>query len=201
MLRFDLVQRLNQLPPPREGGNDSPVARALLEASANGMGAVSPMDSNTEPIRRAELGFDYMGAAEFEFGAIPDSADRIVSDTDGLEVVSATLVRPTYEEPVHFVCTSEQAATVLPLWQEWTQNPNPRSLERPHYFRDAKEDGVPEDDRTVAWWALNEDLLWARDITVAEKLKQAFIQRKRELFAQQNLPKRILARLTGSAPQ
>jgi hypothetical protein len=157
------------------------------------------MDRDTDPVRRAGLGFDYMGSSEFEWGAIPESARRIVANIRRLEVVSATLVRQSYEEPVHFVCTKAQAETILPVWHEWSQNP--RSLERPHYFRDADSDGVYESDRTVAWWALNEDLLWTRDLVLAEKLKEGFTQRKRELFTQQSLPKRVLARLTGAAPQ
>jgi hypothetical protein len=197
MRHFDLVQRLEQLPPSIESAN--PVMEAVKIASANGMGAVSPMDRDTDPVRRADLGFDYMGSSEFEFGAIPQSARRIVANISRLAVVTNTLVRPTYEEPVHFVCTDEQAETILPVWHEWSQNP--RSLERPHYFRDADRDSIWEGDRTVAWWALNEDLLWTRDEGLAEKLKEGFTQRKRELFAQQSLPKRVLAKLTGDAPQ
>jgi hypothetical protein len=197
MRHFDLVQRLNQLPPPREPA--SPIEGALMTIGANGWGSVSPMDSDLDPVRRAGLGFDYMGASEFEWGAIPDSAKRIISNVSRLAVVTNTLVRPTYEEPVHFVCTDEQAETVLPIWHEWSKNP--RSLERPNYFKDADYDHISKYNDVVAWWALNEDIIWTREQGLAEKIKEGFSQRKQEIFAQRSLPKRVLARMTGASPR
>lgn len=181
MRHFDLVQRLQQPPYSRDPS------------------AVGPMDRDIDPISRTGLEFDYMGSAEFEYGTISDAAQRIVSNAGRLKIVTDTLVRPTYEEPVHFVCTDEQAETVLPVWHEWSKNP--RSLERPQYFKDSDIDNVYEWSRTVGWWALNEGLLWTRDIALAEKLKEGFTQRKRELFAQKSFSKRALATLTGSAPR
>lgn len=192
MRQFDLVQRLEQLPSQPENTNQTGESSATI-------GASSPMDRDTDPIWRAGLRYGYMGSSEFENGAIAESAHRIVSNMGRLAVVTDTLMRPTYKELVHFVCTDEQAGTILPVWHDWSQNPTTR--ERPHYFKDADEDIVVyEYDITVAWWALNEDLLWTRDEALAEEIAGGFTQRKRELFAQQSLPKRMLSKVIGEAP-
>ncbi len=176
MRHFDLVQRLERLPPPRETTN--PVMTAAISASASGMGSVSPREVRVDPIRGAGLGFDYMGSSEFEMGAIPQSARRIIASAAELTVVTSTLVRPTYEEPVHFVCTYDPVETVLPNWHEWSKDP--RSRERPHYFRDSDRDNVWSKDRTAAWWALNEDLIWTRERDLAEKIKDGFKQHQQD---------------------
>jgi hypothetical protein len=79
------------------------------------------------------------------------------------------LVIPGHTEDVSFVCTDEQAEALLPGWDEWTKNP-----------RTKEPSGYPSDEHgfytdTVGWWALGEDLIWARQEETAENIRSAFV--------------------------
>jgi hypothetical protein len=155
-MSFRLVQRLSASP---EGRNVNPfgsnpgVSKVLLNAGA-------------------QVSLDYMGSSEFEFDTAVKSGNNIVSVAKELKIVTQTLVRPTYSEYVHFVCTDEQATGLLPEWHEWTKDP--RNIEPMGYFNDDSMDRIVGLD-VVGWWAMDENLIWTRQIEVAEKILGAFV--------------------------
>lgn len=55
----------------------------------------SPVPDSLKKMREAVFGFDYMGAAEFEFGAVPKCLREMVKTSD--EMVSSTIVIPKKE--------------------------------------------------------------------------------------------------------
>lgn len=156
---FKLVQRLEAAPDGRPrnvfGGEASLwVSKFLLEAGAG-------------------VDLEYMGRSEFEDRpTLVGSANRIAVASRDLSVVTRTLVRPTYTEAVHFVCTNEQAEGLLRAWDGWSVRPEP--LEPTGYFRDDDSD-TRAGDETVGWWALKEDLIWSRDQVIAEGIRDAFV--------------------------
>jgi hypothetical protein len=157
IVSFYLVQRLNNKPEGQPanpfGGN--PHVTDLLRGAG------------------AAVELDLMSKGEFD-PCVPSSGWRLMQAAKSLRIVTQQLVRPTYEEDVHFVCTPDQADTVLPDWQEWSQNPN--SLVPTGYFKDADSDyKVYNPERIVGWWALDEDLLWSRDPEIAETLRSALV--------------------------
>lgn len=155
-MSFRFVQRLNAAPDGRMVnvfGSDPRVAKVLLDAGA-------------------KVDLDYMGSSEFESGIAIESGNRIATAAKKLKIVTQTLVRPSYSENVHFVCTDEQVEDVLPEWHEWSKAP--QSMEPTGYFRDDSSDSMGGDD-IVGWWAMDEDLIWTRQIDVAENILGAFV--------------------------
>lgn len=157
-MSFRFVQRLNAAPDGRAVnvfGSDPRVAKVLLDAGA-------------------KVDLDYMGSSEFENGIAIKSGNRIATAAKGLKIVTQKLVRPTYSEDVHFVCTDEQVEGVLPEWHEWAKSP--RSIEPTAYFKDDSRDSMgTADDSVVGWWAMDEDLIWTRQTEVAENILGAFV--------------------------
>jgi hypothetical protein len=156
MAKFELVQRLTDAPDgrPRNIMGDPPsieVSKLLLDAGAG-----------------VDLG--YMGSHEYAMPQILiGSANRIANASSKLKVVTRQLVLPGHEEPVSFVCTDEQEA-LFPEWDQWAKDPHTK-----------EPSGYPVDDKglygeIVGWWALGEDLIWARQEETAENIRNAFVQ-------------------------
>lgn len=156
MANFWLVQRLEEA---HKGRHDNPFQD----------------DDNVASTLNAQFNLDYMGAAEFEYGAVPKSGNRIAKTARHLRIVTHQIVTPNFEESVHFICTSEQEEGLLPEWHEWAKNP--QTKENTFYFN--SRDGWPytgEYARNyVGWWALNEDIIWTREESRAESIRQAFV--------------------------
>lgn len=155
-MSFRFVQRLNAAPDGRAVnafGSDPRVAKVLLDAGA-------------------KVDLDYMGSSEFESGIAIKSGNRLATVAKDLKIVTQTLVRPTYSEDVHFVCTDEQVEGTLPEWHEWSKAP--RSIEPTGYFKDDSRDSMGGDN-IVGWWAMDEDLIWTRQTDVAENILGAFV--------------------------
>lgn len=158
-MSFRYVQRLNAAPDGRAVnafGSDPMVSAMLLEAGA-------------------KIDLDYMGSSEFEHGMARVSGNRIANSANDLKIVTQTLVRPEYQEDVHFLCTDDQVDAILPIWHDWTQHP--QSKEALAYFKDDKMDMnmVANSETVVGWWAMDEDLIWSREAEVAESIRSAFV--------------------------
>jgi hypothetical protein len=157
-MSFNLVQRLESAPDGQSQnyhfGADTKVSDVLLGADA-----------------QVELA--KMGRIEFGFSIPADSGNRIVRAASDLKIVTQTLVRPTYQEDVHFVCTDEQAEETVPEWHAWTEEPI--ALEPTFYFRDNRDESPAKyGKKVVGWWALKEDLIWTREESVASNILKAF---------------------------
>lgn len=113
---------------------------------------------------------EYMGSAEFEFGAIPASLKRIRA-AGAVRVMKTPVRYEGVNRVVYFVCRPvgfEETTAAFREWlycgcrgKEWTNLP----------------ERFKGDDRwagnTVAWWSLNNDVLFTLDGDVADRLVTA----------------------------
>ena len=120
----------------------------------------------TRQHRRA--GFDgvfrceYMGFAEFEYGAIPKSLRRMRDASNVLTVL------PIDGQNVYFV----HAEGIDPIddFLEWFTDPGgPRSKDET-YFPDVLAGTQPEWVGTRAWWSLTDDVMWTLDAGLADEM-------------------------------
>lgn len=156
MGKFELVQRLTDAPdgrPRNVMGEPASmhISKLLLDAGA-------------------KVDLDYMGS--YDYGnpeVLIPSANRIANAAPRLKVVTRELVLPGHEEPVSFVCTDDQEG-LFEEWDEWAKTPVTR-----------EPSGYPVDESgfhgdIVGWWALEEDLIWAREAEIAENIRSAFVE-------------------------
>ncbi len=162
-MSFAYIQRL-------EDANSTPSTPFDDSPDRTFMESFNAADGNTS--------LEYMGCAELESGIVSESGRRLVAAQrlNGLQIASQTLARPTYVEPVYFVCTTKQGEETLQHWNRWASQPHPYTVEDINYFRDL-ESTLPAWARseTIAWWDVEEDLIWTRERKVAERILGAFI--------------------------
>lgn len=121
----------------------------------------------------ARAGFDgffsceYMGSAEFEWGALPDSLRRMRA---------AKLTRTSAEvngTTVYFVHPKSNTS-VVDDFLEWLTAPGrfPHSKEQT-YLPEILAGSRPEYVETIAWWSLDDDVMIAIDEPTALRLIEA----------------------------
>jgi hypothetical protein len=121
----------------------------------------------------ALFGCAYMGSAEFEWGAMPDSLKRIRSAKrlviEPREVTWAGVTRTVW-----FVGPEQGMAEKIADWDAWRIEENCRGKESsyfPQAFGGHLEDWHHD---PIAWWSLRDDIAWALDVETAEKLLAGF---------------------------
>jgi hypothetical protein len=121
----------------------------------------------------AVFALDYMGSAEFEWGAIPKalqsvrSAERLV--VEPREVTWAGVTRTVW-----FVGPVQGMAEKIADWDAWCVEENCRGKES-SYFPQAFGGHLKDWHRDpIAWWSLRDDIAWALDAETAEKLLAGF---------------------------
>jgi hypothetical protein len=131
------------------------------------------------PTPRPDDGFDgyfsldYMGSAEFEFGAVGDSLRRI-RGAGAATVVRSALKLDDTDRMAYFVGPQQGMDEKIVDLQRWLRDPRRRSKERsyfPEHFTYTASDYMVE---TAAWWSLDDDVLWTLDEHIAVDLITAF---------------------------
>lgn len=117
------------------------------------------------------VSLDYMGAAEFEFGAVPESLKRIRSHAD--VVTSVMSVDGHQVWLVGGRADVEAAAAALPDWLA-----SPRSKERSYLPEQIAGRASKYQLQTNCWWALGADVMLALSEDVAETLVFAIKARR-----------------------
>lgn len=116
------------------------------------------------------FGCQYMGSAEFEWGAIPESLKRIRASKVALHV--GEVARKGAAVTVYVVGPRKVTPTIPDRLTAWLVDDYPRGKEM-SYFPDYVE-GMPREYATAdAWWSLNEDVMWTLDAEVAQDLLRA----------------------------
>lgn len=179
-----LVQRLNE-PMPAHAllGKDNPFA--FGGGYKNGGLSDDAMD-----LLRGVWSFDYMGAAEFEWGAVPKALGAIAQAADAgtLEAWSFTIqltavpkhwrdkteTRPTGEATIYVICQDAHREEVEARIREWaTANYGLRLKEMPMLAQSLRPD--PEyPSRTKGWLELDNGFLFFTDQTMWEKASGLF---------------------------
>lgn len=114
------------------------------------------------------LGADYMGSAEFEFGAIPKAykamwAQRLVQTAVKVKAFNT-------EATFHVVAPADQADSLQQRFQAWFDG-GLRSKENPYLDRVITRKGWRDEDFArlpIAWWALRENVFFSLDESVAK---------------------------------
>lgn len=131
---------------------------------------------------RPDMGFDgyfsldYMGSAEFEWGAIPRALGEIRSKPTQVEAADVTIGGLT--RTVWFVGHKGVAATAAPAMTEWATGGSGRrgpfyAKEWTH-FDDVFVNKPDKYRRTDAWWDIQTNVGWALDEKIARRLQAAF---------------------------
>lgn len=117
---------------------------------------------------RGIFSFDYMGAAEFEFGAIPQAFDRLRESGDDI-----VLCEWTYKGHAFDFLYRKQDGEPFDAWTAWAKGGNQNGYKRPAF--DGKEPPFELRQRiagkkpwseergwqTAIWWALEENVMWS----------------------------------------
>lgn len=128
---------------------------------------------------------DYMGAAEFEWGAIPKSLRRIRESGD-VVIQAAAMQWRDVERTVYFVGSQSAMEHKLDNFQRWLHK-GMQSKEYTQFHQQFTGDPglMPEKYlRTNAWWSLGhsddrmpptDDIMWTLDEQIAVKLLECII--------------------------
>lgn len=111
---------------------------------------------------------EYMGSAEFEWGAIPESLKRIRASRK-VVLHEGVVTRKSITVPVFVVGGKNVVGEIPDLLTEWLVDEHPRGKELT-YFPERIEGTASKYVRANAWWALNEDVMWSLDRRVADDL-------------------------------
>ena len=160
-----LIQRLQKpvgrVNPFAFGGGGGGMSTSLMEA-------VAPIWS-----------WDYMGAAEFEFGAVPEAFQKMT--VDGVDLIADFFTIPfkynftgwqehlpqKFEgrKKLFFVCIKEQASTAKKRMAMWAMGYEGRTKENIDMDRAMAESKMPEvlQNRTVGWFELDNGFMCFTD--------------------------------------
>lgn len=125
---------------------------------------------------RGVFSFDYMGAAEFEFGAVPEALQRIASSADSLTAFSISIplseVAPDWRDDrpapdgdgtVYVLCPAEWATDVEARIREWAGEDFNRNLKESTRLRCALRPHSEWDGDVCGWLELNNGFLFFTD--------------------------------------
>lgn len=118
----------------------------------------------------------YMGSAEFEFGAVPESLREIRRlGSVGVETIEVTVEDVTRE--VYFVGPRIVIANphLGPEFRAWLAKDKYRRSQEPIHFEEHVLGTTRRwNSSAVAWWSLGDHVAWTLDREVAEKLCDGF---------------------------
>ena len=148
------------------------------------MKANQPSDSVELPSMNDLWSMDYMGAAEFEFGALPTSLKRICRNLDEYATYTLTeFKRPDTDEAVRVFCLPEQLDEITEGIRNLLSGEYPKMQMKEHasfyanFHNEKKRYSVVD-----AWWEIDFDFFFTigkqnmKNITTA--LKNTAIKRK-----------------------
>lgn len=131
------------------------------------------------PFNRGLLGnrfeLDYMGSAEYEWGAPQQSAD--IMKAQQLQSIPRQLTRNGVTKTVYFVASPSVLDQFWDAFVAWATEPRPVSREESHFNyefdeRNWLDEPLSNDphERTHAWWSLEEHIIWTLDWSIAQEL-------------------------------
>jgi len=144
--------------------------------------------------------FDYMGAAEFEFGAVPEALSRMGQKFEDL--IGFTLMTPfLYEtwskerkkmkgiKPVYVICLKEDRLDVCKHILKWAQSNYPKGIDTKGTVNlnaslaaeDLLKEGAEYTEDTVGWLELDNGYFFFKDKEMYEKTCELFDVKKEEV--------------------
>lgn len=128
-----------------------------------------------------EFGCQYMGSAEFEWGALaefewgalPESLARMRQARRRLTVHVGRVQRGDVTAPVFVVGHRDCVAAVPDALTAWMVDPYPRGKEMTYFPEHVDRSVKDYQAATHAWWSLTDDVMWALDADTADLLLKA----------------------------
>lgn len=103
--------------------------------------------------------FDYMGSAEFEFGALPKALKEICAVFSQLKVME-TDIKTEDDRQLWLLCKPEDEPALQEFWHKAVNDRySVRTKELLWYGKDIKNDRIGGDD-TEFWWDIGEKQCW-----------------------------------------
>lgn len=136
---------------------------------------IEPRTRSNPGLLGSKFELDYMGSAEFEYGRPQESIRRMRSLGD-IELQAVHLTRKGVTRTVFCVAPAVGMADKLTDFVRWASQDYPRAKERTKFDTVFDQDnslGQLEYCRTVAWWSLDDDIMWSLDLEIAEQLREA----------------------------
>ena len=183
MIRTHLIQRLQK---PANNGN-SPIGKMIDSLSFGGGLINGGLSQEAMGLLRSILRFDYMGSAEFEFGAVPQSLYNIFeySKKGLLKKSEAVFGEIKFKKPVYYLCRKEDEEEVkrriTHLATKGDFKPdNTISLKEYSHLKDSIE---KEEDIHMAfgWLELDNDFMFFTDKEMFHKILILFGLKKGEI--------------------
>jgi len=159
-----LVQRLNK----------KPTSSFLAKAEQVFGGGALALKPEAWKLLQSIFGIDYMGAAEFEFGALPKSFQELARDSQNL-ITFEMRTKPFPDAPVYVLCRKEHEVGAREIIELIAQDK--LKLKESTYFRRAFNPTVQKGDlatRTCGWYELNNGFFFFLDKEMWEKTTKLF---------------------------
>lgn len=112
---------------------------------------------------------DYMGSSEFEWGAIPKALKSLREHAERFTIFESTMSLGTHTRTVYFVADEQDYQGQREHFGVWADSGfrGKESTHFPQVFRGEDEHFY---GRTVAWWAINDNIAWTLDPELAPLL-------------------------------
>jgi len=103
--------------------------------------------------------FDYMGSAEFEFGALPASFERIISDYDKYELFM-TDIKSMYNVPLMVYCKTEDKGDVLQIIKKLSTDSIRLKEWITFQYKITKSEYSWNEPKENFWWDIENDFMF-----------------------------------------
>ena len=114
------------------------------------------------------LSLDYMGSAEFEFGALPKSLKILCRNCDDLNIFKEESIKRVDGEPLYMICMNQDRNTYFPYIQKMIKGEI--HLKESHQMEAAltgkkyswRDDKVKDLNKDIpsSWWDIENHVLW-----------------------------------------
>lgn len=125
------------------------------------------------------LRLDYMGSAEYEFGAVPKSLKRITSRADMLEIIHVAGFHDYMNQKLYAISSLEKAEQYLQYFGQLVQETMPlkqrSEMKESSTGIDFMGKHIEDYRKSDAWWDLDNDIMWCYGKSNAKKIKDAVI--------------------------
>ena len=126
-----------------------------------------------------DFALEYMGSAEFEWGAVPESLARIRQNRRRLTVEAAPIESPSGDvRHVWMIADRRRMDDIWPAFAAWVAQGCP-GKEHARFVEQFPAEHDARYDKTIAWWDLEADVAWALDAQTARLLLAGFAETPR----------------------
>ena len=118
--------------------------------------------------------FDYMGSAEFEWGAVPESLSNIFKYCQKKNTVAGTIT--DFKKDIYYLCHEEVRQQVIDVIKELYKKDYNYQLKEPCHLKRSieREDDCDAHNSALGWLELDNDFMFFIDKEMFEKTLELF---------------------------